>query len=69
MKFVEAPYDTEVLDQSSVDASAQARAKKRMARICATPAEQDLYRYAPNRARGSVNAPGIPSDDYGEYED
>jgi hypothetical protein len=66
MKFVEAPYKVEVLDQSEVDAMAQARANKRMKAIVATPAEQHLYAYAPNKARGEIDHPGIPCDYEGE---
>lgn len=63
MRFVPASEKVEVLDQSSVDESATARAEKRMKRICATPDEQYLYKFAPNRARNMVDRPGMPCDE------
>ena len=42
-------------------------AAKRMANICASPAEVELYKFNPNAARRNVN-PGIPCDDYSETE-
>jgi hypothetical protein len=68
MKLKEAKYDTEVLDSSSVDTMAQARADKRMKRIVAQPDEQYLYAYSPNKARGEVDHPGMPCEDYGPDE-
>jgi hypothetical protein len=68
MKFVEASEKVEVLDQSSVDKAMQARADKRMKRICATPEEVNLYHFAPNRARNGVDHPGMPMEDYGEID-
>ena len=44
-----------------------AHAKQRMAKCVMTPAEQALYRYAPNAARGNIH-PGYPDEDYGEME-
>lgn len=67
MKFVPAQEEHEVLDKSPVDDAAQARADKRMKRICATPDEVNLYQFAPNRARNQVNAPGMPLAD-SDYE-
>lgn len=40
-----------------------AKARKRMANICATPAEVELYHYDPNAARDNKR-PGIPCEDY-----
>lgn len=68
MKFVPAAYDTEVIDQSPVDAMAQARADKRMKRIVAQPDEQYLYAFSPNKARGEVDRPGMPCTEYGELD-
>lgn len=66
MRFVKSPYETEVIDERSVDADAQRRADKRMKAIVASPDEQYLYAYSPNKARGEVDAPGMPCEDYAE---
>jgi len=68
VKLKEAQYDTEVLDSSAVDRMADLRAQKRMARIVATPGEQSLYAFAPNKARNEVDRPGMPCLEYGEAE-
>lgn len=68
MKFVESPYQHEVLDQAPVDAMAAARADKRMKRIVAQPDEQALYAFSPNKARGEVDRPGMPCSEYGELD-
>lgn len=44
-----------------------ARARKRMANICATPEEVELYHYSPNAARDNRH-PGIPCEDYGSED-
>ena len=47
------------------------RARMRMGRICATPAEVELYKYSPNAARNNLR-PGIPCEYENinaEYED
>jgi hypothetical protein len=38
------------------------KAAKRMAQICATSQEVELYRYSPNAARGNSH-PGMPLDE------
>jgi len=43
-------------------------ARKRMARICATPDEILQYGYNPNGARNNLR-PGIPAEDYAEPAD
>lgn len=68
MRFVDSKYQHEVLDQSSVDAMAEARADKRMKRIVAQPDEQYLYAFSPNKARGEVDRPGMPCQEYGEND-
>lgn len=66
MKYIPSAHEHEVLDKSYTDDAHQARANKRMERIVATPEEQNLYAYAPNRARGGVVRPGMPCEGYGE---
>ena len=56
---------TEVLSMAELDADSLARAKRREARCEMTPEEQELFEYAPNRARGNTR-PGYPDSDYGE---
>lgn len=54
--FAVLPDDTEMFRSE--------KAAKREARICATEAEQALFKYNPNAARRN-EAPGIPLEDYG----
>ncbi len=49
-------------------AADNAKARKRMAGICATPEEIALYGYNPNAARNNLR-PGIPGEDYAEPMD
>ena len=59
MNMQEYQIEKMAFDTAAEDA---AKAKKRMARICATPEEQALYRYAPLQARNNRH-PGQPFDD------
>jgi hypothetical protein len=56
--------ECEVLKDTS-DADAMKQARKRMARICMTASEAQLYCEAPNAARGN-DRPGYPDMDYSD---
>ena len=57
----------EMATETLAPASDASMARNRMGRICATPAEVELYKYSPNAARNNLR-PGIPCDPEA-YED
>lgn len=64
MRFVPAAFENEILKDTTAAENA-ARAKRRMADITASEAEQLLYKCDPQGARDNDN-PGIPLPGYGE---